>query len=76
LKSRVPGAQIVANQEGTVLDKAMSVGEKLIISTLIPNACRGESGGATLGAVNAVRNKNQAGKIAVLGSDLTTEIAK
>ncbi|STM80984.1 ABC transporter substrate-binding protein [Escherichia coli] len=28
LKARVPGAQIVANQEGTVLDKAISVGEK------------------------------------------------
>ncbi|MDW4799891.1 sugar ABC transporter substrate-binding protein, partial [Escherichia coli] len=25
LKTRVPGAQIVANQEGTVLDKAISV---------------------------------------------------
>ena len=63
LKSRVPGAQIVANQEGTVLDKAISVGEKLIIST--PDL-----------AVKAVRNQNQAGKIAVFGSDMTTEIAQ
>ncbi|EGO4530987.1 sugar ABC transporter substrate-binding protein, partial [Escherichia coli] len=54
LKSRVPGAQIVANQEGTVLDKAISVGEKLIISTPDLNAIMGESGGATLGAVKAV----------------------
>ncbi|STE84405.1 ABC transporter substrate-binding protein [Escherichia coli] len=74
LKSRVPGAQIVANQEGTVLDKAISVGEKLIISTPDLNAIMGESGGATLGAVKAVRNQNQAGKIAVFGSDMTTEI--
>lgn len=51
LKTRVPGAQIVANQEGTVLDKAISVGEKLIISTPDLNAIMGESGGATLGAV-------------------------
>lgn len=36
----------------------------------------GESGGATLGAVKAVRNQNQAGKIAVFGSDMTTEIAQ
>ncbi len=76
LKSRVPGAQIVANQEGTVLDKAISVGEKLIISTPDLNAIMGESGGATLGAVKAVRNQNQAGKIAVFGSDMTTEIAQ
>ena len=76
LKARVPGAQIVANQEGTVLDKAISVGEKLIISTPDLNAIMGESGGATLGAVKAVRNQNQAGKIAVFGSDMTTEIAQ
>ncbi|EFH2612825.1 sugar ABC transporter substrate-binding protein, partial [Escherichia coli] len=76
LKSHVPGAQIVANQEGTVLDKAISVGEKLIISTPDLNAIMGESGGATLGAVKAVRNQNQAGKIAVFGSDMTTEIAQ
>ena len=63
LKTRVPGAQIVANQEGTVLDKAISVGEKLIISTPDLNAIMGESGGATLGAVKAVRNQNQAGKL-------------
>lgn len=75
LKSRVPGAQIVANQEGTVLDKAISVGEKLIISAGSQRHY-GESGGATLGAVKAVRNQNQAGKIAVFGSDMTTEIAQ
>ncbi|MGK3684848.1 substrate-binding domain-containing protein, partial [Escherichia coli] len=63
-------------QEGTVLDKAISVGEKLIISTPDLNAIMGESGGATLGAVKAVRNQNQAGKIAVFGSDMTTEIAQ
>lgn len=75
LKARVPGMQIVANQEGTVLDKAISVGEKLIISTPGLDAIMGESGGATLGAVKAVRNQNQIGKIAVFGSDMTTEIA-
>lgn len=76
LKARVPAAQIVANQEGTVLDKAISVGEKLIISTQGLNAIMGESGGATLGAVKAVRNQNQIGNIAVFGSDMTTEIAQ
>lgn len=76
LKAKVPGMKIVANQEGTVLDKAISVGEKLIISTPDIDAIMGESGGATLGAVKAVRNQNQAGKIAVFGSDMTTEIAQ
>ncbi|HEM8822799.1 TPA: substrate-binding domain-containing protein [Raoultella planticola] len=76
LKARVPDMQIVANQEGTVLDKAISVGEKLIISAPDLDAIMGESGGATLGAVKAVRNQNKAGKIAVFGSDMTTEIAQ
>ncbi|HAU8264096.1 TPA: sugar ABC transporter substrate-binding protein [Kluyvera intermedia] len=76
LKAKVPGMKIVAKQEGTVLDKAISVGEKLIISTPDIDAIMGESGGATLGAVKAVRNQNQAGKIAVFGSDMTTEIAQ
>lgn len=76
LKSRVLGATLVASQEGTVLDKAISVGEKLIISTQGLDAIMGESGGATLGAVKAVRNQNQVGHIAVFGSDMTTEIAQ
>ncbi|TCW18163.1 monosaccharide ABC transporter substrate-binding protein (CUT2 family) [Raoultella sp. BIGb0138] len=76
LKARLPGMQIVANQEGTILDKAISVGEKLIISSSGLDAIMGESGGATLGAVKAVRNQNQAGKIAVFGADMTTEIAQ
>ncbi len=76
VKARVPGMQIVANQEGTVLDKAISVGEKLIVSNTNLDAIMGESGGATLGAVKAVRNQNKNGKIAVFGSDMTTEIAQ
>lgn len=76
VKARVPGMQIIANQEGTVLDKAISVGEKLIVSSQNLDAIMGESGGATLGAVKAVRNQNKVGKIAVFGSDMTTEIAQ
>lgn len=76
LKSRVPGMAIVANQEGTVLDKAISIGEKLIVSMPDLDAILGESGGATLGAVKAVRNQNKVGKIVVFGSDMTTEIAQ
>lgn len=76
VKARVPGMQIVANQEGTVLDKAISVGEKLIVSSQNLDAIMGESGGATLGAIKAVRNQNKTGKIVVFGSDMTTEIAQ
>ncbi|EPE1466102.1 substrate-binding domain-containing protein [Escherichia coli] len=76
IANKIDQPKIAANQEGTVLDKAISVGEKLIISTPDLNAIMGESGGATLGAVKAVRNQNQAGKIAVFGSDMTTEIAQ
>lgn len=76
LKQRVPGMTMVANQEGTVLDKAISVGEKLLISQPALDAIFGESGGATLGAVKAVRNQNRVGKTVVFGSDMTTEIAQ
>ncbi|MNN59782.1 ABC transporter periplasmic-binding protein YphF precursor [compost metagenome] len=76
LKAKVPGMKIVANQEGTVLDKAISVGEKLLISSGNVDAIFGESGGATLGAVKAVRNQNKVGKTVVFGSDMTTEIAQ
>jgi len=76
LKAKVPGMKIVANQEGTVLDKAISVGEKLLISFGKVDAIFGESGGATLGAVKAVRNQNKVGQTVVFGSDMTTEIAQ
>lgn len=76
LKAKVPGMKIVANQEGTVLDKAISVGEKLLISSGKVDAIFGESGGATLGGVKAVRNQNKVGQTVVFGSDMTTEIAQ
>ena len=76
LKQRVPGMSIVANQEGTAIDKAISVGEKLLISQPDLDAIFGESGGASLGAVKAVRNQNRVGKTVVFGSDMTTEIAQ
>ncbi|WP_410001339.1 substrate-binding domain-containing protein [Serratia proteamaculans] len=76
LKAKVSGMKIVANQEGTVLDKAISVGEKLLISSGKVDAIFGESGGATLGAVKAVRNQNKVGQTVVFGSDMTTEIAQ
>ena len=75
LKAKVPGAKIVVNQEGTVLDKAISVGEQMLSANPDLNAFFGESGGATLGAVKAVRNRGMVGKTVVFGSDMTSDIA-
>lgn len=75
LHAKVPGAKIVANQEGTILDKAISVGEQLLSANPDLDAFFGESGGATLGAVKAVRNRNMIGKAVVFGSDMTSDIA-
>jgi len=75
LKAKVPGAKIVANQEGTILDKAITVGEQVLSANPGLDAFFGESGGATLGAVKAVRNRGQIGKTVVFGSDMTSDIA-
>ena len=75
LGEKVPGYKIVANQEGTILDNAISTGEKMITANPDIDAFFGESGGATLGAVKAVQNQGKSGSMVVFGSDMTTEIA-
>jgi simple sugar transport system substrate-binding protein len=67
--------QIVANQEGTELDKAISTGQQILSANPGIDALFGESGGATLGAVKAVENTGNTGKVVVFGSDMTTDIA-
>ena len=67
--------EIVANQEGTELDKAVKTGEQMLSAHPEINIMFGESGGATLGAVKAVRSVGGVGKVVVFGSDMTTEIA-
>jgi sugar transport system substrate-binding protein len=76
LMKKIPAAKIVANQEGTILDKAISTAEKMLISNPVVDAFMGESGGATLGAAKAVRNQKRLGKTVVFGCDMTTEIAQ
>jgi sugar transport system substrate-binding protein len=76
LGEKVPGYKIVANQEATILDKAISTGEKIITANPDIDALWGESGGAALGAAKAIRNSGKVGKIAAYGSDMTTEIAQ
>ncbi|MFJ6327904.1 MULTISPECIES: substrate-binding domain-containing protein [unclassified Rhizobium] len=76
LKAKVPGATIVANQEGAVLDKAVSVASTILSSNPDIDAFFGEAGGATLGAARAVKSQGKTGKVVVFGGDMTTEIAQ
>jgi simple sugar transport system substrate-binding protein len=76
LKAKVAGAQIVANQEGATLDKAVSVAATMLTSNPDINAFFGEAGGATLGAARAVKSQGKTGKVVVFGGDMTTEIAQ
>jgi simple sugar transport system substrate-binding protein len=73
---KVPGYKIVSNQEGTILDKAISVGQNILSANPDVDAFFGESGGATLGAVKAVRNQGHVGKTVVFCCDMTTDIAQ
>jgi len=76
LKAKVPGAQIVANQEGAILDKAVSVASTMLSSNPDIDAFFGEAGGATLGAARAVKSQGKTGQVVVFGGDMTTEIAQ
>ncbi|WP_343673366.1 substrate-binding domain-containing protein [Paraburkholderia heleia] len=75
LKHRIPDAQIVANQEGTILDKAISTAQAMLSAQPSINVLVGESGGATLGATKAVEKSGRAGSVVVFGCDMTTDIA-
>ncbi len=76
LKAKVPGAQIVANQQGTTSDQSVSVAGDVLSAHPHLSAFYGESGGATIGAVKAVQARGLTGKVVVFGSDMTTDIAK
>jgi ABC-type sugar transport system substrate-binding protein len=76
LMGRLPGAKIIANQQGTIIDQAMAVGQTVLTANPNLDAFFGESGGATLGAVKAVRSERRVGKTVVFGSDMTSDIAQ
>lgn len=76
LKEKVPGYVIVDNQEGAVLDKAVSVASTMLTAHPELDAIFGEAGGATLGAARAIRAQNRVGDVVVFGGDMTTEIAE
>lgn len=75
LTAKLPGAKIVANQEGTEADKAISVGEQILTANPTVNGMYGQSGGATVGAFKSVVNRSKTGEIFAFGSDMTTDIA-
>jgi len=76
LSEKVPNYKIVANQEATVLNRAISTGENIITANPDIDALWGESGGAALGGAKAIRNAGKVGEIVAYGSDMTTEIAQ
>lgn len=75
LTSGLPDAEIVANQEGAEVDRAVTVAEQMLTANPEINGMYGEAGGATIGAFKAVTTANKVGSIFVFGSDMTTEIA-
>ncbi|WEX08993.1 substrate-binding domain-containing protein [Chelativorans sp. AA-79] len=68
--------EIVANQEGAILDNAISVASNILTANPEFDAIFGEAGGATLGAARAIRSQGRVGEVVVFGGDMTTEIAQ
>ena len=68
--------KILANQQGTDATKAVGIATNMLTANPTINVLYGESGGAAEGAVTAVQEKGQAGKVVVFGSDMTSVLAK
>ncbi|WP_024935692.1 substrate-binding domain-containing protein [Actinomadura welshii] len=76
LKAKVPGARIVANQQGLQLDEAVERGEQMLTAHPDIDAFYGEAGSQMLGAVQAVEARGRAGRTAVFGGDMSVDAAK
>lgn len=76
LLAKLPQAKIVANQQGTTIDEAVEVADRILTGQRRVDAFYGESGGATQGAVRAVRQRGLVGKTVVFGSDMTSDLAR
>lgn len=76
LKDQLPAATIVANQEGSTIDEAVDVAERILTAHPDVDAFYGEAGGATMGAVRAVQARGKVGQTVVFGSDMSTEAAQ
>ncbi|MEK8070705.1 substrate-binding domain-containing protein [Rhodococcoides navarretei] len=75
LTAAIPGAEIVANQEGLTLDEAVQRAEQVLTSSPDINAFYGEAGSQTIGAVRAVESRGLSGKVVVFGGDMSTQAA-
>ncbi|GAB3441476.1 substrate-binding domain-containing protein [Streptomonospora sediminis] len=76
LFDRLPDAEIVANQQGSTIDEAVRVGERVLTAHPDLDAFYGEAGGATMGAVRTVKTSDRAGDVVVFGSDMSTDAAR
>ncbi|WP_016698272.1 substrate-binding domain-containing protein [Actinoalloteichus spitiensis] len=75
LFAKVPDAEIVANQQGSTIDEAVNVAERILTAHPDLDAFFGQAGGATLGAIRAVQARNKVGQTVVFGGDMSTEAA-
>ncbi|MDV3128055.1 substrate-binding domain-containing protein [Mycobacterium sp. 21AC1] len=76
LLALVPGAQVVANQQGLLVDEAVRAAERILTAHPDLNAFYGEAGSMTVGAVRAVQARGLAGQVVVFGGDMSTQIAQ
>lgn len=76
LLAAVPGAKIVANQQGLTLDEAIEKAEQMLTANPQIEAFYGEAGSQIIGAVRAVQARGKSGKIAVFGGDMSTQAAE
>ncbi|MEU5415079.1 MULTISPECIES: substrate-binding domain-containing protein [Streptomyces] len=76
LFAELPEARIVTNQQGTTIDQAVEVADRILSAQPRVDAFYGESGGSTMGAVRAVHQRGFVGRTVVFGSDMTADLAR
>jgi simple sugar transport system substrate-binding protein len=76
LRALVPGAQIVANQQGLLVDEAVAASERILTAHPDLAAFYGEAGSMSVGAVRAVQARGRQGHVVVFGGDMSTQMAE
>jgi simple sugar transport system substrate-binding protein len=76
LKKLVPGAQIVATQQGLTLDEATRVATDMLTAHPDLDAIYGEAESMSVGSVKAIEATNHVGKTVVFGHDIATDTAQ
>lgn len=71
---KLPGVEIVAEQDAWLAPKAADVVENILTAHPDVNVIWAANEGGTVGAVTAVRNSGKAGKVAVFGTDISEEM--